>query len=47
VVPFLVWSLRYIVASIGASIPLGLGWRVAWPVVMLTVYVSYKDVFAA
>jgi len=47
VVPFLVWSLIYIVASIVASIPLGLGWLVLWPVVMLTVYVSYKDVFAA
>lgn len=47
VVPFLVWSLIYIVASIVASIPFGLGWLVLWPVLMLTVYVSYKDVFGA
>jgi uncharacterized membrane protein len=46
VVPFLVWSLIYIVASIVASIPFGLGWLVLWPVLMLTVYVSYKDVFS-
>ena len=47
VVPFLLWGLIYIVASIVASIPLGLGWLVLWPVLMLTMYVSYKDVFAS
>lgn len=46
-VPFLLWGLIYIVASIVASIPLGLGWLVLWPVLMLTMYVSYKDVFGA
>jgi len=46
IVPFLLWGLIYIVASIVASIPLGLGWLVLWPVLMLTMYVSYKDVFA-
>jgi hypothetical protein len=45
VVPLLVWSLIYIVASIVASIPLGLGWLVLVPVTMLSVYVSYRDVF--
>jgi uncharacterized membrane protein len=45
IVPFLLWGLIYIVASIIASIPFGLGWLVLWPVLMLTMYVSYKDVF--
>jgi uncharacterized membrane protein len=47
VVPFLLWGLIYIVASIVASIPFGLGWLVLWPVLMLTMYVSYKDVFGS
>ncbi|HET7528409.1 MAG TPA: BPSS1780 family membrane protein [Burkholderiaceae bacterium] len=45
IVPFLLWSIIYIIASIIASIPFGLGWLVLGPVVMLTMYVSYKDVF--
>lgn len=44
-VPFLLFGLIYIVASIVASIPFGLGWIVLGPLVMLTLYVSYKDVF--
>jgi hypothetical protein len=28
-----------------ATIPAGLGWIVLLPVLVLTVYVSYKDVF--
>jgi hypothetical protein len=47
VVPFLLWGLIYIVASIVASIPFGLGWIVLIPVTMLTAYVSYRDVFGA
>jgi uncharacterized membrane protein len=47
VVPFLLWGLIYIIASIVASIPFGLGWIVLGPVLMLTVYTSYKDVFGA
>jgi uncharacterized membrane protein len=43
--PFLVYGLIYIVASIVASIPLGLGWFVLLPLSLLTVYVSYRDVF--
>lgn len=45
IVPFIVWFVVYLVASIVASIPAGLGWVVLLPVVMLTAYVSYKDVF--
>ena len=47
IVPFLLWGLIYIVASIVASIPFGLGWIVLLPVTMLTAYVSYRDVFGA
>lgn len=45
VVPFLLFSLIYIVASIVASIPFGLGWIVLAPVSLLTAFVSYRDVF--
>jgi uncharacterized membrane protein len=47
VMAFLVYSVIYLVAAIVASIPFGLGWLVLVPVALLTVYVSYKDVFAA
>jgi len=43
--PFLVYGLLYIVAAIVASIPLGLGWILLVPIVLLTVYVSYKDIY--
>jgi hypothetical protein len=43
--PFLVFGVLYIVASVVASIPFGLGWLVLAPVAMLAVYVSYRDVF--
>ena len=46
-VPFLVYGLIYIVASIVASIPFALGWLVLLPVSMLTAYVSYREVFEA
>lgn len=45
IVPFLLYGVIYIVAAIVASIPLGLGWIVLVPVLLLTAYVSYKDVF--
>ena len=45
IVPFLLYGVIYIVATILASIPFGLGWIVLVPVLLLTVYVSYKDVF--
>jgi uncharacterized membrane protein len=43
--PFLVYGLIGIVAAIVASIPFGLGWILLVPVTMLTMYVSYRDVF--
>jgi uncharacterized membrane protein len=47
VMPFLLYGVIYLVASIVASIPFGLGWLVLGPVAMLSVYLSYKDVFGA
>jgi uncharacterized membrane protein len=44
-IPFLVFGALYLVAAIVASIPFGLGWVVLIPVLMLTMYASYKDVF--
>lgn len=46
-VAFLVFGVVYMVAAIVASIPFGLGWVVLIPLSLLTVYVSYKDVFGA
>jgi uncharacterized membrane protein len=43
--PFLVYGVVYVVAAIVASIPFGLGWIVLLPVLMLTVYVSYRDIY--
>lgn len=45
IVPFLLFGVLYIVAAVVASIPFGLGWIVLAPVLLLTLYVSYKDVF--
>jgi uncharacterized membrane protein len=46
-VPFLVYGVLYLVAAIVASIPFGLGWILLVPVLMLTMYVSYKDIFGS
>jgi uncharacterized membrane protein len=47
IVPFLLYSLIYLVAAVVATIPFGLGWVVLVPVGLITMYVSYKDVFGA
>jgi hypothetical protein len=47
IVPFVVYGVVYIVASIVASIPFGLGWLVLAPLTMISVYGSYEDVFGA
>jgi uncharacterized membrane protein len=46
VVP-IVFATLYLVSAIVASIPFGLGWIVLMPVLVLTMYTSYKDVFGA
>lgn len=47
IVPFVLYSVIYIVAAIVASIPFGLGWIVLAPLAMIVLYVSYRDVFGA
>ena len=42
---FLVFGLIQIALAVVASIPFALGWLVLVPVMMLTAYVSYRDVF--
>lgn len=45
IVPFVLYFVIYIVAAIVAAIPFGLGWLVLMPLVLLTSYAAYKDVF--
>jgi len=46
IVPMLLYGVLYIVAAVVASIPFGLGWIVLLPLLLLTAYTSYRDVFA-
>jgi uncharacterized membrane protein len=46
VLPFLVFSLIYVVLALVAAIPLGLGFLVLGPVTFGAIYASYRDVFA-
>jgi uncharacterized membrane protein len=45
VVPFLVWSLAMLVLGFVATIPLFLGWLLLAPVMMVSLYLSYRDIF--
>jgi len=45
IVPFLVYSIVFVVLGILASIPLGLGWLVLGPVTVASVYAAYRDIF--
>jgi uncharacterized membrane protein len=44
-VTFVVYGVLYMVAAFLASLPLMLGWVLLGPIVMLTIYVSYRDIF--
>ncbi|WP_325543405.1 BPSS1780 family membrane protein [Ramlibacter sp.] len=44
-VPFLVYSVIWLVAAIVASIPFALGWLVLTPLTVLGIYCAYKDIF--
>lgn len=46
IVPFLLFSLIYLVAAFIASLPAMLGWVVLAPLLGLAMYASYRDVFA-
>jgi uncharacterized membrane protein len=43
--PFLIYSLVVLVFALLASIPLGLGWLVFGPVMVASLYASYRDIF--
>jgi|SoiMethySBSTD1v2_1073268.scaffolds.fasta_scaffold1087027_2 uncharacterized membrane protein len=45
ILPFLIYSLVVLVFALLASIPLGLGWLVFGPVMVASLYTSYRDIF--
>jgi hypothetical protein len=45
IMPFLVYGVLGLLAAVLATIPALLGWIVLLPIMVLTVYVSYKDAF--
>jgi uncharacterized membrane protein len=45
IVPFLLYGVVMLVASVIAAIPLGLGWLVLGPVMVGSLYVSYRDIY--
>ena len=45
--PFLLYGVVLLLASIVASIPAGLGWFVLWPVTAASIYTAYKDIYFA
>jgi uncharacterized membrane protein len=45
ILSFLVWGVAIFVLAIVASIPLFLGWLLLGPVLMVSLYMAYRDVF--
>jgi uncharacterized membrane protein len=45
ILPFLVWSIAIFGLSILAAIPFFLGWLLLGPVLMVSLYLAYRDVF--
>ena len=45
ILSFLVWSVAILVLGILASIPLFLGWLLLGPVMMVSIYMAYRDIF--
>lgn len=45
VVPFLLYGLVFIVAAFVATIPAFLGWLALIPLIVLTTYLAYRDIF--
>lgn len=43
--PFLLYGIVLTIASVIASIPLGLGWLVLGPVLVASIYTSYRDIY--
>ena len=45
IVPFLVWGVMALLLGILAMIPIMLGWLLLGPVLMVSVYTGYRDIF--
>ena len=45
ILSFLVWSVAIFVLAIVASIPLFLGWLLLGPILMVSLYLAYRDIF--
>jgi uncharacterized membrane protein len=45
ILPFLIWSVAMFFLSILASIPLFLGWLLLGPVLMVSLFTAYRDIF--
>jgi len=45
VIPYLVYGVIGLIFCILASIPLGLGWLVLIPMMIISVYLAYKDIY--
>jgi uncharacterized membrane protein len=45
ILPFLLYGVLALIASVVATIPLGLGWLVLAPVLTASVYTSYRDIY--
>lgn len=47
ILPFTVWGLAAFVLAIPATLVLGLGWLLLGPLLMVSIYASYRDIFFA
>lgn len=45
--PFLVYGLLFLLIAIVASIPIFLGWLIAGPVLVASIYAGYRDIYLA
>jgi len=45
ILPFLLYGVAALVLGLLAAIPLGLGWLVLWPVIVASLYTSYRDIY--
>lgn len=45
IVPYLLYGVVGLVLSLLASIPLGLGWLILCPMIVASIYLSYRDIF--
>lgn len=45
VMPFLIYSVLFLLAAIVATLPFGLGWLILLPVLVTSMYAAYRDIF--